>query len=169
MHAPASKSASTDSTPSTDSAPSDDSDLPRTPSDEQPPFTFPSEASPWLAVASGRPSPVENFKRQHSTKSSDNPYFASPPTTPSEEPSLVPPLLRQRREDVILMSKTLHATDVQFSREGEWTGSITNTIPRSKTIYHWSVGETCSTPCASVRFFVTIKVSSDQHLCCLFG
>ena len=64
-----------------------------------------------------------------------------------------------RKDELVVLSLTKAIDEGEWSRTGQCLVSLDGRTSKSQTLYHWSVGETCSTVGCTIRFYVTIRVS----------
>ncbi|CAD6584643.1 MAG: hypothetical protein CYPHOPRED_002771, partial [Cyphobasidiales sp. Tagirdzhanova-0007] len=67
---------------------------------------------------------------------------------------------KRKKEDVSLAS---YETDVVLDSNGSWTGRIEGTMPRAKSLYHYALGESCSTAAACARFYLVLRIHFRQR------
>lgn len=122
------------------------------------------------AVSSGRNSPqldnhrISSFTSQHHTPLRIG-ALASPSYSGLFESDLcksaghsaylAPPALKPCVDDVSLAT---FESDLRMTSDGTYRGEIHATVPKSKSTYHYALGETCVTPSATARFYLVLKV-----------
>ncbi|EFP90512.1 uncharacterized protein PGTG_16099 [Puccinia graminis f. sp. tritici CRL 75-36-700-3] len=81
------------------------------------------------------------------------------------KPSILP-ALRPHRKPVVSIVEAAEIPITSSDREKRtasrssfaWSGSVDLTIPRPKSVYHYSIGDTCKTKFMTVTYHVTAKV-----------
>jgi hypothetical protein len=106
------------------------------------------------------PSPAYPSPRSPSSSASSSPHEEDAPSSyfclPSKRSSTS--TLGNRRDEVVLATTT-RDSDISFDADGTWNGRIDCALPKRKNLYRYSSGESVSTPGASLRFFVCVRVS----------
>jgi hypothetical protein len=100
------------------------------------------------------PSPRSTTSSTSSTAQEDGAPSSSYFCLPSKRSSTP---LGNRREEVVLATAARDA-EVAFDPEGVWNGRIDCLLPKRRSLYRYSIGESVSTPGAAMRFFVCVRV-----------
>lgn len=87
-------------------------------------------------------------------------YFALTAKT-----SGVSPLSAERQEETTLVSLVVDGKEVEFARDGTWTTSLHHELPRNKSIYHYSLGESIDVSTFAIKCFVHVKVRLGLQPC----
>jgi hypothetical protein len=108
------------------------------------------------------PSPAYPSPRSPSPSASSSPHedevVSSYFCLPSKRSSTA--ALGNRREEVVL-AMAMADDDISFDAEGCWNGRIDCALPKRRSLYRYSSGESVSTPLALMRFFVCVRVRRD--------
>ena len=92
------------------------------------------------------------------------PFLPARSNASASSASLVTPVpspSRKKREEMVLAN---FETDVHFDAHGVWNGQVAGCMPKAKSLYHYALGESCTTASASSRFYFVVKVSRAAHI-----
>ncbi|KAG0142673.1 hypothetical protein CROQUDRAFT_49925, partial [Cronartium quercuum f. sp. fusiforme G11] len=98
----------------------------------------------------------ESISIKSSSKSRRRPWTATRPTlypNPNANESTSISIIQTTETEAFV-----HSPDDLLEKPARWTASVTMTIPKPRSNYHYSIGDSCITKLASVRYFFTFQL-----------